>query len=82
MNICFFKGRIITEIEFDFLYNSRSVSIAIFKVELSNKSTITIKAYDDLADFCYCNLKTNQIIFIQGEIISNEVILLEKIELL
>ena len=42
MNICFVIGKIISEIEFKFIINSKNVSISYFKIELFNKSIINI----------------------------------------
>ena len=50
MNIVFVQGKIISEIEFKFIINSKNISIVIFEIELSNKSKIKAKAYNDLAD--------------------------------
>ena len=47
------KGKIINDIEFNFIINGQNVSIALFEVELLNKSIVKIKAYNELADYCY-----------------------------
>ena len=66
MNICFLIGKIISKIDFKFIINSKNISIAIFKIELENKSQITVKAYNDLADYCYSKLKKGNMILIEG----------------
>ncbi len=68
MNEVFLIGRIVTEIEFEFMINSRHISIAMFEIELSNKSIIRVKAYDDIADYAYSKLKRSDIVFINGKI--------------
>ena len=63
MNICFFIGKIISDIDFKFIVNNRKYnSIVIFQIELNNKSIITLKDYNEIADFCYRNLEKNNII--------------------
>ena len=67
MNICFFMGKIVSEINFKFIINDRqNISIAIFEVELNNKSKITVIGYNEMADFCYSRLKKNDNIAFQG----------------
>ena len=42
MNICFFIGKIISNINFKFIVNNKKYnSIVIFQIELYNKSVIT-----------------------------------------
>ena len=78
MNICFFTGKIVSEIQFDFILYSRNVSIVIFELELENKSIIKVKGYDEIADWCYRYLVKVDVISIYGEINSNlEIILLD-----
>ena len=63
MNICFFIGKIISNINFKFIVNNKKYnSIVIFQIELYNKSVITLKGYNEIADFCYRNLEKNNII--------------------
>lgn len=70
MNICFLIGKIISEIEFKFILNSKNISIAIFEIELKNKSIVKIKAYNDLADYCYRELIKSDYISIVGYLCS------------
>lgn len=71
MNLIFLKGKIVSDVEFKFIINSKDVSIAIFDVELLNKSIVTVKAYNGQADYCYRKLNKNDIIFIEGYINTN-----------
>ena len=66
MNIVFIQGKIVEEIEYKFIINSKNKAIAILKIELLNKSIITVKAYDKLADFCYSRLEKGQNLIIEG----------------
>ena len=68
MNICFFIGKIVSNIEFDFMINGKSISIIKFKVELEDKNIVIVKGYNAMADFCYKNLKKDDKVIICGEI--------------
>ena len=71
MNIVFIEGKIISDIEFNFIINSPNISIAIFEAELLNKSIVKIKAYNELADYCYSKLNKNDVVFMEGYLNSN-----------
>ena len=66
MNEVFLMGKIITEIKFDFLLNSKKKSIARFYIETLGKQKIKIIGYDDIADFCYSKLNKGNSIFMYG----------------
>lgn len=66
MNLCFLLGKVISDIEFKFIYNSKNVSITIFYIMLKNKSIIKCKAYNEIADEIYRNIKKDNYIFIEG----------------
>lgn len=69
MNICIVYGKIVSEIEFKFIINVKKYySIAIFQIELNNKSIVTVKGYNEIADYCYRNLKIGDNIYIQGRL--------------
>ena len=80
MNICYVIGKIISEIEFKFIINSKNVSISYFKIELFNNSIINIKAYNELADYCYSKLQKYDVCAIQGYINSEMEIEVEEIK--
>lgn len=82
MNICFFIGKICSEIKFDFILNSKNVSISVFYIELLNGSIVKVKGYNEIADYCYSNLKEGMIIQIQGYINYKYEITLEDIEII
>jgi len=82
INICFFIGKIISEIKFDFVLNSRNISIAIFYIELLNGSVIKVKGYNEMVDSCYSTLKQGMNIQIQGYINSKSEIILQNIEMI
>lgn len=80
MNIVFIQGKIISDVEFSFIINSKNVSIAIFEVKLLNKSIVKIKAYNELADYCYSKLSKNDVIFIEGYLNSNMEIIIKTLK--
>ena len=68
MNICIIRGKIISKIDFKFIINSHNKSIAIFYMELLNKNTVKIIAYNEMADKVYSELKQGQNLIIEGKI--------------
>lgn len=66
MNICFLTGKIVSDIKFDFMIYSRHTSIVQFYIKEKRKNIIKIVGYDKIADYCYKNLKKNNIVFIEG----------------
>ncbi len=80
MNICFLIGKIVSDVEFKFVLESKHISIVIFKLELSNCSIVTVKAYDEIADLCYQKLIKGDIVGIQGYLNSNMEIIANEIE--
>ena len=66
MNICFLTGKIVSDIKFDFMIYSRPTSIVQFYIKEKRKNIIKIVGYDKIADYCYKNLKKNNIVFIEG----------------
>ena len=82
MNLCFLKGKIISNIEFNFILESHHISIVIFELELSNNSIVTVKAYDEIADWCYQNLVKNDWVALKGNLNSKMEIILHDINYL
>ena len=68
MNICILMGKIISEIQFEFIIKEKNKSIAYFDMKLTNKSIVRVKAYNARADYIYRNYKMNQFIVIKGKI--------------
>ena len=79
MNLCFFIGKVCSNINFEFILNSKDISVCIFDIELSNGSIIKVKGYNEIADYCYINLKENIIVSIEGYIANNQEIVIENI---
>lgn len=83
MNICFFVGKIISDMKFKFIINNKKYnSIVIFQIELNDKSVITVKGYNKIADFCYKNLIKSDYIAIYGAIDSEMKIILQNLTLI
>ena len=74
-----FIGRIIGNINFEFIYKSKNIAIATFKIKLLDNNEIKVKAYNELADYCYSKLEINDIIFINGKIETIGVIYVKQI---
>ena len=76
MNLCFLIGKVVSEIKFDFILNSKDISIARFSIELENKSVVVVKGYNEIADYCYKNLIKDSIVGIQGSLNPNKEIII------
>ena len=82
MNEVFIIGKVITEVKFDFILNSKHISIARFGViTVRDKQEIEIIAYDEMADYVYANLKHEDVVIINGYLEYDKVIL-EDIQIL
>ena len=73
MNEVFLIGKIISDIEFKFIINSKNKAIACFEIETADKQMVIIQVYNQLADFTYSKLNTNDKVFINGYIETNVV---------
>ena len=73
MNEVFFIGKIISNIEFKFIINSKNKAIACFEIKTADKQIVRVQAYNQLADFAYSKLNTNDKVFINGYIEANVV---------
>ena len=73
MNEVFLIGKIISDIEFKFIINSKNKAIACFEIETNDKQIVRVQAYNQLADFVYSKLNTNDKVFINGYIEDNVV---------
>ena len=71
MNICILLGKIVSEIEFQFIINSKNKSISYFDLELLNKSIIKVIAYNETADYLYSKISKGDTICIYGQIENN-----------
>ena len=80
MNICFFIGKIISDIKFDFIINNKNnISISLFILELNDNNKIKIEGYNNIADFCYKELKKEDRIVLEGHIKNKMHIVINKI---
>ena len=69
MNECFFIGKIVSEIKFDFIINGKSIgkkiSIVRFCIDVLGEK-INVLGYNNIADFCYQKLNIGNNVFIEG----------------
>ena len=72
MNICFLKGKVINEPEFDFFYRKKRISISYFWLQINEINKIKIFGYDEKADFIYKNIKKGDILTIDGKLRTTE----------
>ena len=93
MNIVVILGKVVSEVEFNFIYdryisvNSEKekaglemymhTSVAKCKIELSNNSVIEIQGYDDVADFMYRHLKEKDVVWLEGALGENGNVVVE-----
>ena len=74
MNEVFLIRKLISDIEFKFIINSKNKAIACFEIETADNQIVKIQAYNQLADFTYSKLNENDKVFINGYIEANVVI--------
>ena len=80
MNEVFIIGKITTKIEFDFILNSKYVSLSRFRVAtICDEQEINITAYDEMADYVYANIKKGNFVMINGYL-KNDGVVLKDIE--
>lgn len=85
INICFLSGKIISEPEFDFFYNSKKyISKLSFVLQTENgfksskirkETCIKVSAYNNIADFVYRYFNIYDIMEFQGFLTSDEVVI-------
>ena len=73
MNEVFLIGKIISDIKFKFIINSKNKAIACFEIKTADKQIVRMQAYNQLADFVYSKLNKNNQVFINGYIENNVV---------
>lgn len=79
INICGIKGIVTQKVDFKFMISKTHDAIAIFRVNLENDSTVTVKAFDEWADYCYSNLEEGCTAVIYGRINSEMEIIAEEV---
>lgn len=68
MNICFVKGKIVNEVQFEFMLEKNKNAIIIFYIQLENDTLVRVIGYNEIADKCYQNLKKGDIVWIEGSL--------------
>ncbi|MDO4391742.1 MAG: single-stranded DNA-binding protein [Clostridium sp.] len=75
MNRVYLMGKIITDIEFKFIINSKNISVAMFKIKtIKDNQIINIKAYNDKADSFFSKCDKGDTVIIEGKLQENTVI--------
>ena len=73
MNIVIISGKIVSEVDFNFIYNKnkkeKHTSIAMCKLKLDNDSIIDVYGYDEVADYLYRN--ADKYVLIEGILDTN-----------
>ena len=77
MNEVFLIGKVISNVNFNFIINSKHNSIARFNIKSLNGQIINIIAYDSLADFVYSKVNLDNLVFIHGYLSQRGVIVKE-----
>lgn len=67
MNEVFILAKI-KDINFEFMYDSKYISICIVKLQLQNNTMLKAYAYNELADTMIQELKKGELIFINGKL--------------
>lgn len=82
INICFLMGKITSEIEFKFFYNSKKhVSmVEFFMNTYKGNLQVLVRGYDEIADTVYKKFSINNPINLIGFIENNEIIIEEILE--
>lgn len=68
MNEVFLIGKITSEIKFDFMVKSKNKAMARFMITTIDKQSISIRAYDKMADFAYSRFQKENLVFIYGKL--------------
>lgn len=75
INLCFLSGKIKSEIDFKFIYNSKTkslskkhTSIVFIDLEIAKEQIVKLYAYDEIADWIYQNVEQNNWIWVQGRV--------------
>ena len=80
MNLCFIIGKVVSDIQFEFIINNKNISVAIFELELSNKTVTKVKGYNEIADICFQNLIKGEIVTVYGSLNNEMEIIINEIE--
>lgn len=79
MNEVFILGKI-EDIKFEFMYDSKYISIGIISLKLQNQSIIEAYGYNEIADELIQNFHKGDIVFVYGNLKSDGGIEIRQIE--
>ena len=80
MNLCILLGKIISDIEFKFIINSKNKSIVEFKIETLDNNIIKVYGYNEIADKSYLISKRNVRLIVYGEVRGNNKVEIKNME--
>ena len=75
MNICFVIGKIVSEIEYRFMINSRNKAIVQMLLETNKGNKIYVTGYNEIADKIYNIFEKGDFISFCGKIESDKIII-------
>lgn len=81
MNEVFIIAKV-KDINFEFMYDSKYISICIVKLQLQNKTKIKAYGYNEIADTMIQELKKEDIIFINGKLRKTDIVEISKMEIM
>lgn len=75
INIGYIAGKLINEVNLQFIYDKKSkniskthTSVVELMIELDNKGIAYAKAYDEVADYIYRNIKKGSDVILYGKV--------------
>ena len=74
MNLVYIQGKIISKIQFEFIYKNKNISIAEFVIQMQNKTITYVRAYNENADYAYRKLAKEDIVCIEGNVTNEGII--------
>ena len=80
MNLVYLIGKIIDNIKYDFIINSKNKAIVTFKIKTIDGTILNIKGYNEKSDYCYRKLENSDKVFIEGYINNNYEIIIKCIK--
>ena len=71
MNLVIITGKVISKMEYKFVYEGKKKAKVSFKLRLENNNITDVFAYDNMADKIYQEVQQNDTINIIGKVHSN-----------
>lgn len=81
MNICFFAGKVKSEIDFRFILTGKNYCAVRFTLELFDGTFMNLLGYNDVADYSYRKLKNGDVIFCEA-VLEEKAVVVDYVKLL